>query len=452
MILVTLIAMMTAFAIIGLALSSYTTSQYSRTRTNVFIANATQVAEAGIENSLYQINQDETFAGFTTDQEFFNNATQGRAVYTTEVIPTADSNAKIVTSTAKIYRLSDLVKPVSIRKIKVTIVGTNSAGYSVYSGPGGLNISGNATITNTNVYVNGKINLSGTAGIGTNAQPVSVSVANIACPTGATPGPTYPTLCTTGEPISMTANTKIYGTVCATGQTSTGPNNNIQPGNGGEGLKPGCTAPAVSSITYDRAAHIAAVTTTGSANSSTYACSGSSSKTWPANLKLTGNVSISGNCNLRITGNVYVTGNLNITGGTITIDDALGATRPVIIVDGTVSVNGNTKLIANSSGIGMHLISFKSTGACSPNCTAVTGTDLKTSQDLQTVTVSGNANMPGVIYQAYWSKAVLSGTGNIGAAIGQTIDLSGNGTVIFGTILSSGNRSWSVTSYQQDFD
>lgn len=453
MILVALVALITGFSIIGIALASYASSQYSRTRINTFRANAIQVAEAGIEQSLLQINEDETFTGYATEQVFFDNATQGRGVYTTLIENTADSNAKTITSTAKVYRQSDPVSPVSERKVKVTIVGTNSQGYSVHTGPGGLILSGSANITNSDVFVNGTIAMSGSARIGTNSQPVNVNVAHVACPTGSNPGPTYPQQCTSGQPITLGSSNYIYGSVCATNQTSTGPNNNIQPGNGGTGLQLGCTAPPVSTPTYDRAAHIAGVQVTGSASSSTYRCSGSDNKTWPANLKLTGNVNIGGSCDLLITGNVYITGNLDLGGSAdIRIADSVGTNRPVIMVDGNITVGGSTSLIANQSGTGAHFISFKSSAACSPNCTTVTGTDLKNSQSLLTVNVGGSANLPGMIFHAYWSKVRLGGSGNMGAAIGQTVELNGSGTVTFGTILSSGDRTWIVTSYQTIFN
>ena len=83
-----------------------------------------------------------------------------------------------------------------------------------------------------------------------------------------------PSLCAGVQPISLAQSTNIYGTVCATGQTSTGPNNNIQPGNGGQGLVVGCTAPSVSPPSYDRAGQIAAVTTTSGSTSNPYACWG----------------------------------------------------------------------------------------------------------------------------------------------------------------------------------
>lgn len=457
MILVALTLLMTAFTVIGLALFSYTSSQYSRTRTNVYVANAMQVAEAGIEQSLYEINQNESFTGFASEQTFFDNATQGKAVYATEVNPTPDSNAKTITSTGKIYRQSDTVNPVSTRKIKVTIVGTISEGYSVHTGSGGLILSGSANVTNSDVFVNGRITMSGSAKIGTSSQPVNVNVANIACPNTTNPGPTYPQLCTDGtQPIGLQQSTFIYGTVCATGQTSVGPKSggNILPGSGGEGLKLGCTAPPVSTPTYNRAAHISAVASTGAGNSNTYVCNNwPFDRTWPANLKLTGNVNVGSSCEVKIMGDVYITGNLDLGGAAkITVDDSVGTDRPVVMVDGTINVGGSARVIANSSGTGAHFVSFKSSAACSPNCTTVTGTDLKNSQNLETVTVGGGVNMPGMIFHAYWSKVRLGGSGNVGAAAGQTVDMSGAGTVTFGTILSAGNRSWTVTSYQQIFD
>lgn len=450
MILVALIGLMTAFAIIGIALFSYVTSQYSQTRRNVFIANAAQAAEAGIEQTLYEINQNETFSGYNTEQIFFDNSAQGKGVFTTVIESAGDDNSKTITSTAKVYRQTNLNQPVSTRRIKVTIVGTNSEGYSVFTGPGGLNLSGSANITNSDVYVNGKIALSGSAKIGTSSQPLNVNVAHSACPPGTNPGPTYPQVCTTGQPISFSGSSKIYGSVCATGQTNS---SNILTGSGGQGLISGCVAPPVSTPTYDRSAHIAAVTTTGSASNSLYECKGSSTKTWPSNLKLTGDVNLGGSCKLTITGNVYITGNLDLGGSTkVTIADSVGSNRPVIIVDGIISNGGSARVIANSSGTGAHFISFKSTAACSPNCTSVTGTDLKNSQSLETVDIGGSASMPGMIFQSYWGKISLGGSGNMGAAIGQTIDLSGSGAVTFGTILSSGDRTWTVTSYQRVFN
>jgi hypothetical protein len=379
---------------------------------------------------------------------------QGRGVFTTTISnsPT-DSNAKIITSTGKVYRYNNTSTPVSTRIVRVTAVGTGSQSYSVYSGPGGLILGGSAAITNSDVYVNGTLSLSGASKIGTASQPVNVDVANYACPTGASPGSTYPALCTSTQPISLAFSTSIYGTVCATGQTSIGPNHNIQGGSTGQGLKPNCTAPAVTTPTYDRNAQITAVTTTGAGNSNTYVCNSFPfNRTWPANLKLTGNVSVASSCNLTIKGNVYITGNLDIGGAArITVDNSVGTTRPIVIVDGKITVGGSAQLIANSSGTGVEFISFKSSASCSPNCTSLSGNGLKTSSGTETVNIGGAASLPGMIFDAYWGKITIGGSGSLGSALGQTVDMSGAGTITFGTKLSSGSRTWTISSYQQRY-
>ncbi len=456
MMLVSILIITSVLVLIGFSLASLTTSQYAISNQKVRNTNALMVAEAGVEQTLYQLNSNGSFTGYSTAQVFFNNATQGRGEFTT-VMAATSSNAKTITATGKVYRYGKTTNP-STRIVKVTIVGTGSTGYSVHTGPGGLILGGSANITNSDVYVNGGITLSGAATIGTNAKPLKVFVANQLCPTGSNPGATYPQVCTTGQPITTAWSTAIYGTVCATGQTSNNngsgnPAGNILPGSTGSGLVAGCVAPVVTPPTYDKAAQVAAVTTTAAGNSNTYTCqSWPFDRTWPAKLKLTGNVSVDGSCNVTIYGDAYITGNLTLGGASrITVADSVGATRPVVIVDGTITVGGSAQLVANSAGTGIQFISFKSTASCSPNCTTLTGNNLKTSQGTTTVSVGGGVNLPGMIFQSYWGKATLSGSGTVGSIIGQTVDMSGAGTVTFGTTLSSGSSTWTVTSYQQKF-
>lgn len=453
MILVALIIIASILTVIGLSLASYASSQYSVTSRNVFSANAGQVAEAGIEQTVEQLNQNDAFTGYSTDQQFFNNTTQGNGSFTTAVT-NITSNAKTITSTSKVYRPNS-TKLVSTKQIKVTVVGTQSQGYSVYSGVGGLILGGSANITNSDVFVNGTLTLSGASKIGTNAQPVNVNVANQACPTGSSPGASYPQVCTNTQPITLAQSTNIYGTVCATGQTSKGPNNNnnIQGGTSGQGLVAGCTTPPVAMPSYDRAAHISRMTTTAAGNSNTYVCNNSPfNRTWPANLKLTGNVSVASSCNIVIKGDAYITGDFSLGGAAkITVDESVGTTRPVVVVDGGISIAGSGSLIANSKGTGIEFISFKSGASCGATCTSLSGNDLKTSQGLQTISIGGNVNLPGMVFYAYWGKLTVGGSGNIGAGLGQTVDMSGAGTVTFGTKLAAGARTWTISSYQQNF-
>ncbi|MCA9330828.1 hypothetical protein KC957_02165 [Candidatus Saccharibacteria bacterium] len=457
MMMVSVLVVATVLTIIGFSLISITSSQYAIANRKVYASNALMSAEAGIEQTLYQLNSNSSFGGYGGAQTFFDNSTQGRGEFTSSITD-GTNGAKIITATGRVYRYGKTTV-VGERTVKVTVVGTSSPGYSVHSGPGGLILGGSANITNSSVYVNGGITLTGAAKIGTYSQPLSVYVANMQCPPGNNPGPTYPQVCSNStQPISTAWSTNIYGTVCATGQTSNNngsgnPAGNILGGSTGSGLVPGCVAPPVSTPTYDRSAQIAAVTTTAASNSNTYTCqSWPFDRTWPTNLKLTGNTSIGGSCNITINGNAYITGNLDIGGASrITVSNTAGTTRPVVLVDGTITVGGSAQIIANSSGTGIQFISMKSSASCNPNCTSVTGNDLKNSQNLLTVNIGGAVNLPGMIFQAYWGKVKLAGSGSVGSIIGQTVDMSGAGTVTFGTSLGSGESTWTVTSYQQVF-
>lgn len=449
-ILVSAIVMILFLTAVALSISSLASVQYQDTVFHEYSQNASLVAEAGIERSVYELNTNNSFSGYSTPQTFFNNSNQGLGTYTTSVVSGASGNSKIITSTAEVYRSNNTSTPYVKRAIRVTVVGTGSTGYSVDSGPGGLILSGSANVTNSNIYVGGAITMSGAAQIGTASEPVKVDVGDDICPTGSNPGSTYPQVCTSGNPISLQYSTDIYGSVCATNQTSTGPNNNIQAGNGGSGLESGCVAPIASPPTYNWQAQESAVTTTGSGNSNNYVCnSWPFNRTWPANLELTGNVSIDSSCNLTIDGNAYITGNLTIGGAsTITVANSAGTNMPVVLVDGTITVGGSAQMIADSAGTGIEFISLKADASCSPSCSSLTGTELYNSQSQTTVNVGGAVKVPGMIFDAYWGEVVIQGSGQVGAAAGQTVNLSGAGTVVFGTQLNTGSETWSITSYQ----
>lgn len=450
-VLITVILIGMILTFVGVSLADVAIKQHRITAKKVFDANALLVAEAGIERTVYALNQDNAFEGYTTETEFFNNTTQGRGTYQT-TISAGTGNEKFITATGRVYGLGDASGIESMRKVRVSLVGTTSAGYSVYTGPGGLILGGNANITNSEVYVNGYITMAGSAMVGSSTKPLSLNVANRRCPLGPNPGPTYPQVCSGvgNNPISFTGNkAKIYGSVCATGQTD---NSYIYPGDGGLGLIAGCTtSPNIGQPPYDRVDHINRMSPLAgyASTNSTYTCSGSQTKTWPANLRLNGNVTLGASCKLTITGDVYITGNLTVQ-GSAQIRTAEGLTTPpVVVVDGKVDIGGSGGLITNTQGTGIRFISFKSAAACNASCTDITGTDLYNSEQLETVNVNGSASLAGMTFQAYWGKATISGNGNIGSVIGQTVDLSGSGTIVFGLTLSSGFSTWTIRSYQQ---
>lgn len=464
--LITILVIGMIVTFVGLSLADLVIVQYNRTGENVYRANANLVAEAGVEETLAALNDDNSFTGFSTEEEFYNDGDRGRAVYTTRVT-NGPNNQRFIESTGKTYRTSGQL--VGTRTVKVSLVGTATPVPSVIAGAGGLILGGSASINNSDVQVNGYISMAGAASIGSDAFPVNVNVANANCPSGSNPGPTYPQICSSGQPISIPdwGSPRILGTVCATGQTQAkfpvSPYNTNPPqiragAAGGSGLLPGCVAPVMPMPTYDRAAHVARMTTTGNANDNTYNCSNWVNpvgfvRTWPANLRLTGNVNIASSCDLTITGDVYVTGSFTIAGGaTVRIANSLGTTVPKIVVDGTVNIGGGGRVITNANGTSAQIISYKSTASCSPTCTNVTGTDLYNSRSQTNVTVNGGGSYAGLGVWAYWSRVRIDGAGLVGAVTGQTIDMQGAGNITFGTSLSSGTTIWTIRSYQRGFE
>lgn len=446
---------------IGLSLIGVAIVQLRRTHQNVYTSNAFLSAEAGIERSLYEINNINNFPGYQEEIEFFNDDQQGRGVYETE-ISNGVGNERILTSTGKVYRSNGTLE--SERKIKVSLVGTASNTPSVYAGAGGLILGGSARISNSDVHVNGKINMTGSSSIGSDTNPTNLSVANFNCPTGNSPGASYPSLCTTTQPITMsTLSPMIIGTVCASGQTQTrfpeagwNQTHQIRAGSaGGQGLVPGCTTPLAPMPTYDKAEHISRISTTGSMSNIAYNCSSWRSpdgfvRTWPQNLQLNGDVNLASSCDLTITGDVYITGNLTIGGAaTIRVAESAGGRIPNIVVEGTINAGGSGKILANSSGTAARLVSFADYNNCDPSCT---GTNLKRSQDIRGITVNGGGQYPGSIFHAYWSTVKVEGSGLVGSAIGQVVDMSGAGNITFGTSLSSGTTTWTIRSYQYDYE
>lgn len=445
----------------GLSLANVALAQLKRTTDNVFISNALLTAEAGIEASIREITEDGEFIGFTEDEgEFYNNTEQGRGTYETSVTDGTGPNEKVITSIGRAYdRSGNLAKE---RRVRVTIVPTESPGYSVSAGPGGL-IMDNGRILNASVQVNGKITMSnsGSVGIGTVAQPLNINVANADCGTG----DAYPEQCTSGQAITIQnngSNNMIVGTICATHQTQTkfpvgGSNTQITGGSTGEGLKPACVAPVQPVPTYDRVAHIAKMTTTTASNNITYNCSQwlnpvGFTRTWPANIRINGSFSTN-NCDLTISGDVYITGDFSFAAaGQIRVADSVGTTMPVVVVDGAITTNSST-VIPNSSGTGIRFISYKTNAACNPNCTSLTGSQLKTSQSLETVTIGGNTgNLNAAIFQSHWGRIHITGSGNVGSALGQSVRMSGSGTINFGTGLAMGSTGWAIRSYQYDYE
>ncbi len=419
---------------------------------STYATSATYAAEAGADRFMYEINQDDDYAGTNTvcpigssgsnPVTLYSNA-NGRATYETCVTDGTIDNEKIVYAVGKVYLPASSTVPKSVKTVKLVVIGTPGPGYTVQTGPGGLIMSNSATITNGPVFVGGYLTMSNTARIGSAASPIDVSVANMRCPPGI--GPTWPQICAMGtlnNPITINNSARVYGDVKANGQTTT------------TGLSnPGLTASSgVTEVTlpaYDRDAHKAtAVNNLTSANAS---CDHTQTKTWAANVKITGNVTLTHSCIITVSGDAWITGNLTLS-NTSQIRVANGlSTRPRIMIDGStgITLNNQTVIANNSSGIGAEFITMYSTASCNPDCASVTGSDLNTSMNQTTVNIGNQGLASGSVFYARWTALVLANGGTIGSILAQKITLGNSGNITFGTTSGgSGDYTWDVRYYE----
>jgi hypothetical protein len=205
---------------------------------------------------------------------------------------------------------------------------------------------------------------------------------------------------------------------------------------------------------YDRPAHKAALQNPSTdPNAAGYApnaapirCSGGVAN-WPANSKITGNVSISNGCEVTINGNVWITGNLAFgNNAKIKIAEGVGITVPVIMLDGSTGLDtgNNSQFIPNSLGTGAEVVSVWWNTNTSTNggfncggiadlldCTNVTGLALSSSQSSTTIELSNNTNAENTVFRTLWSRAEISNNGALGAVAGQTILMRQNAVINF---------------------
>jgi hypothetical protein len=320
-----------------------------------------------------------------------------------------------------------------------------SGEYSVVSGAGGLKMKNSAKILGGDVKINGEVFMENTSQIGLSTGPVNLEVAQQNCPEPA--NATYPRLCNLGESgqaIEMHNTSRIYGDVKANNQTNSYPTRMTNPG-----------LTASSGVTiqplppYDRDAQKAAVasTQTGAAAE----CS-SGSKTWPANLKITGDVTVSNTCKVTVSGDVWITGKLTVQNSAqLIVADSVGSTKPNIMVDDHLAKFQNSaRLQSNASNTGFQIINYWSTASCSPDCADVTGIDLYNSRNQATVELSNSASGPNTVFYARWSRVLMSNSGQLGAIVGQTVELTNTATITFGTSSGVGGTTyWVVDGYRR---
>jgi Tfp pilus assembly protein PilX len=434
---------------IGVVSLQLITSNLRSAKAEQYLVTAQFAADAGLDDAVYHLNQDGTWAGNGTEATLDSNS-KFKTTYQTTVTAGSNNFQKFIDVTAKTYAPASSSQPKYTRKYQVEMRGVGTGSYSIVSGVGGLNMVNNSKILGGAVYVNGRLNMANSAQIGLSILPVSVKVADQSCPTGSNPGPTYPRVCTSGDgapqPISFSGTAKIYGEVQATNQTS-----------GANMYSPGLVAgtPAAAALPdYDRDAQIAAVahTRTGADASCSLGV-----KTWQANTKITGDVSVSGICVITVEGDVWITGNLSLANAAILVVKPGVTTTPSIMIDGPngLTIRNAASLVANVGipPVGFKVVTFASNAACSPNCSNVTGTDLYNSKDKTTISIENAASAAETEFYARWSKIRINNSGNVGALVGQTVELANAAAITFGTEVSgfSGPTAWVVKSYKRTF-
>lgn len=437
---------------IGLTLTGLALTQLQSAQRGVAQSNSLMAAEAGVEMAIHELNLDDDFEGYTEEQEWFDTDQQGRGTYQVEVQGGAIAEEKIVISTGKVYSHgSD--EPSHTSRVRAVMVGTTiQEDRAVRAGAGGLVLQGNAGISNGPVHVDGRIDMSGNANIGSQNQPVNVDVGYYACPPGG--GSDYPRLCTSSDdadqPIAIDNNNHIYGDVCANGQSD---GDSMSHG----GLNENCAEVDQLGLPgnefHDREAQQDAVEEVYSAPNQG-SCGGQQNITWPANLHIQSDVSAGGGCQVSVEGDVWIDGDLSIrANSSVRIADGVEE-PPFIMVDGEngVDLSSNDGILPNEDGVGAVVITFYSTADCSPDCINVTGSDLQDSEQVETIRLGANANAPATIFYARWTEVNMGGNATTGGLIGQIVRMQGTGDVVFGEELSSGEQVWSIVNYHRVFE
>ncbi|HET7673346.1 MAG TPA: hypothetical protein VFK11_02445 [Candidatus Saccharimonadales bacterium] len=432
------------FILVATAYMQFAVSEFQVARKDQFRTLAQFGADAGIDKSMEEINSDSSWAG-TTGEVILQNDTTAKVTYET-VVTNSGSQKKTIVATGRSYRSASSSSPESIIKITADVKGIQSQSFSIITGVGGLELYNSAKVLGGDVFVNGTVTMTNSAQIGLQTSPINLQVAHQSCPNPV--NSSYPQLCADGEngqPINIYNNSHIYGNVKANNQISG--SNMSDPGlTASSGVTPQALPP------HDRSAQIAAVTDnlTGSAAS----CSGKAEITWPANVKITGNVSISHQCEVTVLGDAWITGNLTMSNSAqLIVSDSLGTTRPNIMIDGqSSSLSNSSQIVSNNQNTGAQLITYWSTAGCSPNCSDVTGTDLYNTRNSTTISLNNSASGPQTIFYAKWSKIQVSNSGQIGALVGQTIVLTNNSAVTFGSSVGSGSITfWLIDGYRRSF-
>lgn len=428
-------------AITSSAISNYQSSVKENARVNAQFA-----ADSGLDKGIFEINKLSTWTGTSGEVLLLNDtANDIRTTYEVEVIDGATDEQKVLRSIGRTFKPASSTTSAATRIFEIQIVNLVASNTSIVAGVGGLVMNNSAKIIDGSVYVNGEIYLDSTAQIGTSTNPLAIFVANSVCPIPA--DATYPQLCAINQnnnPVHINSpNSFLYGKVWA--------NHQFVDTNMVDIEDPGTTSIEASSGVleqalpiHDRAAMKAAMpypdpdTDPGTSAATASCTTNNGSKIWGPNEKISGDVVVNRKCTVEIRGDVWITGSLSMNNqGVIKVADSLGATRPNIMIDGQngLSMNQSSQFVQNSAGTNVQIITYWSTAGCSPECADVTGVDLASTQNVPTIDIVNSGGAAEAIFYSKWSKVIIRNSVNVGALVGQIVELEQSATIAFSSDL-----------------
>lgn len=452
-VLVAIIIMMPLFMSIAIAYMHLALTGYRIARKDQFHTHAQMAADAGIDASLKTINQDDTWTGTGGETTLASNNNNVRTTYET-VVTSPDADNKTVVSTGRTYHPAASTTPDSSVTVTIELRPVRSGNFSIVTGVGGLFLSNSAKVLGGDVFVNGELSMQNSSQIGLSTKPVNLKVAHQNCPVPADPthNAEYPRICNPGEngqPISISNPAWIYGNVSANNQTS---GNRMS--NSGLVASSGVATQALP--VHDRNAQKAAIPGDAAHNISgaDASCTNNGgTKTWLANTKITGDVVISKSCKVTIEGDVWITGKLTMENSSqLIVSELVGTTRPNVMIDGQdTKLKNNATIVSNSQDTGAQIISYWTPASCYPECSSVTGAELYASRGGVTIELDNSASGPHSIFYSKWTKVLISNSGQIGALVGQTVELKNSAAITFGTSVGTPSKHWVIDTYRRTF-
>lgn len=428
-----------ALMTIGFSLAQVAATKYASTKKRIYDDTAIYAAEAGISETISQLNDNPNFAGFSTAKTVDNNGTDSRTTFTTTVTSGPNSISRYIESTGSVYAPASATTALNTKKVRVLVnKNTSLANYSMFAGPGGVSLGASSNLQAPLTYSRGPVSLAANSTYGNSSS--THNAVNTSCTQSGTN--IYPSLCPSSQPFTIDSTAVgVVGTTCAHRQN---PSTQIP------NLTANCSPMLAEIQPVNRTNYSTGTTASG------FSCY-SGSRVINANSVYSSNLTtIGGSCSLTINGNMYVDGNLRISGSStrLIVPDSVGDVPPVIIATGDIRLSG-TVIQPNSSGTSLRIISVKSNTNCSttPTCVALsTNADRQASQVLEGITCDDDCQATGAQLIAYFARVTMTGNTLAGSIAGQSISIPSGTATLSGTTQTNRdvhNTKWAVVDYQR---